>query len=259
MSARMSEIPLLMYAAADVARVAGDFAMRHFRSGLDVETKGDGSPVTIADRGAEQAARAWIEARFPGDGILGEEFGMTRPDAARRWVLDPIDGTKTFVRGVPLWGTLVACVAGEEVLAGAAYFPAVGEIVAAAPGEGCWWNGTRARVSEVASLAQATVLTTDPKFSHRPERRDPWRALEDASAISRTWADCYGYLLVATGRAEVMADPIMGPWDSAPLLPILEEAGGTFTSWDGQRTAFGGDSIATNGALAAEVRRLLAR
>ena len=255
----MSEIPLLMYAAADVARVAGDFTMRHFRSGLDVETKGDGSPVTIADRGAEQVARAWIEARFPGDGILGEEFGLTRPDAARRWVLDPIDGTKTFVRGVPLWGTLVACVAGDEVLAGAAYFPAVGEMIAAAPGEGCWWNGARARVSEVASLAQATVLTTDPKFSHRPERRDAWRALEDAALISRTWADCYGYLLVATGRAEVMTDPIMGAWDSAPLLPIMEEAGGTFTSWDGRRTAFGGDSIATNGALADEVRRILTR
>jgi histidinol-phosphatase len=253
----MTDPSLLMYAAADVARVAGDHALRHFRSGLDVETKGDGSPVTIADRGAEQVARAWIEQRFPGDGILGEEFGLARADAPRRWILDPIDGTKTFVRGVPLWGTLVACVAGDEVLAGAAYFPAVGEMIAAAPGEGCWWNGTRARVSATASLAQATVLTTDPKFSHRPERRAPWRALEDASAISRTWADCYGYLLVATGRADVMVDPIMGDWDSAPLLPIIEEAGGTFTSWDGRRTAFGGDAIATNAALAGEVRRIL--
>jgi fructose-1,6-bisphosphatase/inositol monophosphatase family enzyme len=145
------------------------------------------------------------------------------------------------------------------VLAGAAYFPAVGEMIAAAPGEGCWWNGARARVSDVATLSLATVLTTDPKFSHRPERRDAWRALEDAALLSRTWADAYGYLLVATGRAEVMSDPIMGDWDSAPLLPILEEAGGTFTSWDGRRTAFGGDSIATNGALADEVRRILAR
>jgi histidinol phosphatase-like enzyme (inositol monophosphatase family) len=248
---------LLMYAAADVARVAGDFALRHFRGGVDVETKGDGSPVTVADRGAEQAARAWLDARFPHDGVLGEEFGVTRADAPRRWILDPIDGTKTFVRGVPLWGTLVACVAGDEVLAGAAYFPAVQELVAAAPGEGCWWNGARARVSDVASLAAAAVLTTDPKFSHRPDRRAAWRALEDAALLSRTWADAYGYLLVATGRAEAMVDPIMGDWDSAPLLPILEEAGGTFTSWDGRRTAFGGDAVATNGALAGEVRRVL--
>jgi histidinol phosphatase-like enzyme (inositol monophosphatase family) len=248
---------LLMYAAADVARVAGDFALRHFRGGVDVETKGDGSPVTIADRGAELAARAWIEARFPGDGILGEEFGLTRGDAPRRWVLDPIDGTKTFVRGVPLWGTLVACVAGDEVLAGAAYFPAVGEMLAAAPGDGCWWNGARARVSDVASLDRAMVLTTDPKFSPRPERRAAWQALEDAAGFSRSWADCYGYLLVATGRAEVMTDAIVGDWDTAPLLPIIEEAGGVFTTWDGRRTAFGGDAIATNGALAAEVRRML--
>ena len=248
----------LMQAAAEVARKSGNVALEFFRKGVTVDIKGDGTPVTVADRTSEQTAREWIEARFPGDGILGEEFGLTRPDAPRRWVLDPIDGTKTFVRGVPLWGTLVACVEGEEVLAGAAYFPAVNEMVAAAPGQGCWWNGARARVSEVASLAQATVLTTDPKFSHRPERRDAWRALEAVAALSRTWADCYGYLLVATGRAEVMTDPIMGPWDSAPLLPILEEAGGTFTSWDGRRTAFGGDSIATNGALAAEVRRILA-
>jgi histidinol phosphatase-like enzyme (inositol monophosphatase family) len=245
-------------AVADLARLAGDVAMRHFRRGVRVETKGDGSPVTIADREAEQAARAWIEQRFPGDGILGEEFGLPRPDAPRRWVLDPIDGTKTFVRGVPLWGTLVACVAGDEVLAGAAYFPAVGEMVAAAPGEGCWWNGARARVSDVASLDRALVVTTDPKFSHRPERRDAWRALEDAALLSRSWADCYGYLLVATGRAEVMVDAIVGDWDTAPLLPIVEEAGGAFTSWDGRRTAFGGDAIATNGALADAARRVLA-
>jgi len=136
---------LLLYAAADVARVAGDVALRHHRANIAVEIKSDGSPVTAADRAAETAARAWIVERFPRDGILGEEFGLERGDAPRRWVLDPIDGTKSFVRGVPLWGTLVAVVEGERVLAGAAYFPAVGEMVAAAPGQGCWWNGVRAR------------------------------------------------------------------------------------------------------------------
>jgi histidinol phosphatase-like enzyme (inositol monophosphatase family) len=257
---------LLMHAAADVARVAGDVALRHYRAGpaggaIAVETKGDGSPVTVADRAAEQAARDWLAARFPDDGILGEEFGVSRPDAARRWILDPIDGTKTFVRGVPLWGTLVACVEGDgpdaTVLAGAAYFPAVGELVAAAPGEGCWWNGARARVSAVAALDAATVCTTDPKFAQRTERRAAWRALEDAAGLSRTWADCYGYLLVATGRAEAMVDAVVGDWDTAALLPIVEEAGGTFTSWEGRRTAFGGSAVATNAALAAEVRRVL--
>ena len=249
---------LLMYAAADVARVAGDVALRHFGTRIDVEVKGDGSPVTIADRGAEQAARAWLEARFPGDGILGEEFGLARASARRRWILDPIDGTKSFIRGVPLWGTLVACVEGERVLAGAAYFPALGEMVAAAPGEGCWWNGARARVSAVAAIAGATVLTTDPRFPGRPGRRAAWRRLEDAAALARTWADCYGYLLVATGRAEVMVDAVVGDWDTAALLPVVEEAGGVFTSWEGRRTAFGGSAIASNAALARPARALLA-
>ena len=249
----------LLQAVAELARVAGDVAHAHFRTNVAVELKGDGSPVTAADRAAETAAREWIRRRFPADGILGEEFGVERPEARRRWIMDPIDGTKSFVAGVPLWGTLVAVAEGDAVLAGAAYFPPVGELVAAAPGEGCWWNGARARVSDVASLDRAMVLTTDPKFSHRPDRRDAWRALEDAAGLSRSWADCYGYLLVATGRAEVMVDAIVGDWDTAPLLPILEEAGGAFTTWDGRRTAFGGDAIATNGALAEAARRVLTR
>jgi histidinol phosphatase-like enzyme (inositol monophosphatase family) len=249
---------LLMHAAAEVARLAGAVALKHYRSaGLRVEAKGDGSPVTAADREAETAAREWIERRFPRDGILGEELGLTRGEARRRWVLDPIDGTKTFVRGVPLWGTLVAVVDGERVLAGAAFFPAVDELVAAAPGHGCWWNGTQCRVSDVASLDRALVLTTDPRFAARPERRAAWQALEARAGLSRSWADCYGYLLVATGRAEVMTDAIVGDWDTAALQPIIEEAGGVFTDWAGQATAFGKSAIATNAALAAEVRAAL--
>ena len=257
---RTIEAPgVLMHAAAEVARVAGAVALKHYRStALRVEAKGDGSPVTAADREAETAAREWIERRFPRDGILGEEFGLARGDARRRWVLDPIDGTKTFVRGVPLWGTLVAVVEGEQVLAGAACFPAVDELVTAARGQGCWWNGSPCRVSDVASLDQALVLTTDPRFAHRPERRAAWQALEARAGLSRSWADCYGYLLVATGRAEVMTDAIVGDWDTAALQPIIEEAGGVFTDWQGRPTAFGKSAIATNRVLAAESRALLA-
>ena len=247
----------LLHAAADVARVAGDVALRHFRGALHVETKGDGSPVTIADRAAEAAARAWLADRFPADGILGEEEGLTHGTSGRRWIVDPIDGTKTFVRGVPLWGTLVAVAAGDEVLAGAAYFPAVGEIVAAAPGAGCWWNGARCHTSSVSTLGTATVLTTDEQFTHRPDRRDAWRRLAGTAGIVRSWGDCYGYLLVATGRAEAMLDGIVGDWDAACFLPIVEEAGGVFTSWEGARTPFGGSAIATNAALAAQVRALV--
>jgi histidinol-phosphatase len=244
-------------AVTDVARLAGDVALRHFKRGVAVEWKSDGSPVTIADREAEKTAREWIGRRFPGHGILGEEEGETLVGAEYRWIVDPIDGTKTFVRGVPLWGTLVAVSKGDVVVAGAAYFPAVGEMIVAAPGAGCWWNGSRCRVSQVASLTDAMVLTTDERFRHTPERAGPWRSLAAKSAVARSWGDCYGYLLVATGRAEVMVDGIVGAWDTAPLLPIITEAGGVFTDWSGRATAFGGSAIATNALLANDVRTIL--
>jgi len=251
----------LMEAAAEVARIAGEVALRHFRTALTVEAKADGSPVTIADRSAEHAAREWIEERFPEDGILGEELGVARPDAERRWILDPIDGTKSFIRGVPLWGSLVALVqrAGVEsrVLAGAAYFPPLNESLAAAPGAGAWWNGARCSVSRVAAIEEATVLTTDERFRHAPERLRSWETLADRALLSRSWGDCYGYLLVATGRAEVMVDGILSPWDAAAFLPIIDEAGGVLTDWTGARTPFGGDAIASNSALAVTARRLL--
>lgn len=257
MSTPRTSAESLMQAAAELARLAGDVALGYYRRAVAVETKADGSPVTAADRDAERAAREWIEARFPEDGVLGEEFGALRPDARRRWILDPIDGTKSFVRGVPLWGTLVAVAEGDTVLAGAAYFPPVGELVCAAPGEGAWWNGARCGVSAVSSLGSATVLTTDDRFPERPERRDAFARLAARSAVARSWGDCYGYLLVATGRAEAMVDDIVSPWDAAALQPIVTEAGGAFTSWRGEPTAFGGDAIATNRALADDVRSIL--
>lgn len=254
----MSESPESLAGAVEqVARIAGDIAIRYYKTSLTIESKSDGSPVTIADRSAEQAARAWIENYFPSDGILGEEFGIARPEARRRWVLDPIDGTKTFVRGVPLWGTLVGLCEDEDVLAGAAYFPALGEMLAAAHGAGSWWNGSRCRVSSLANLRDATVLTTDERFAGNSDHLAGWRNLTGKAAVSRTWGDCYGYLLVATGRAEAMVDGIVSPWDAAALMPIVEEAGGVFTDWKGTRTAFGGSAVATNVGVAAETRMLL--
>jgi fructose-1,6-bisphosphatase/inositol monophosphatase family enzyme len=168
-----------------------------------------------------------------------------------------VDGTKTFVRGVPLWGTLIAVCEDEVVLAGAAFFPAVDEILAAATGLGCWWNGARAHVSNTATIEAATVLTTDEQFTRAPERRDGWRRLAGAAGLSRTWGDCYGYLLVATGRADVMVDAVAAAWDAAPLLPVIIEAGGVFTDWRGATTAFGGSIVATNAAVGAQARELL--
>jgi len=247
----------LLDAVGEVAALAGAEALKHFRGRLDVETKADGSPVTRADRDAEHLVRAWVERRYPEDGILGEEFGETRPGARRRWLVDPVDGTRAFVKGVPLWGTLVAVAEGDHVLAGAAEFPALRERLVAARGEGCWWNGARCEVSHVDTLAAATVLATDVGFLRSPERGERWRALSTRAANARTWGDCYGYLLVAIGRAELMADGCLSPWDAAALQVAVEEAGGVFTDWSGRATAFSDGAVATNARLAAELRREL--
>lgn len=248
---------LLLDAARELARVTGATALRHWRSALEVETKADGSPVTRADREAEQAARAWLAERFPADGVLGEEFGETRPDAARRWFLDPVDGTKSFVRGVPLWGSMVGVMERGAVVAGAIAFPALGEEIAAASGAGCWWNGGRCRVSAGADLARATVLATDERFGCDARKKAAWEALAGRAAVARSWGDCYGYLLVATGRAELMTDGVLHPWDAVPLVPIVSEAGGVLTDWSGGPAGFGTGAIATNAALADAARAVL--
>ncbi len=247
---------IYMEAVAELAALAGGNAMRHYRTGLVAEAKMDGSPVTVADQSSERLARDWIEERFPADGILGEEFGVLRPEAARRWIIDPIDGTKAFVRGIPFWGTLVAVMEGETVIAGATNFPALGESLVAAPGEGCWWNGSRCSVSAVNNLADATVLTTDAAFAGQPMKLEAWHGLAALAGTSRTWGDCVGYLLVATGRAEVMVDPVVSAWDIAALMPAIVEAGGVFTDWEG-RSICGTSGIATNAVLADAVRAIL--
>ena len=253
----MSDIRSYMDAVAEVAGLAGDIANGYYGSNPDIRTKKDGSPVTVADMEAERAAREWIEQRFPEDGILGEELPPVRPRAKRRWILDPIDGTYTFLQTVPLWGTLIAVAEGENVIAGAAYFPAIDELIVAGRGEGCWWNGSRSRVSGVAELADARLVTTDARFMRDPARRERWTRLQDAARTMRTWGDCYGYLLVATGRADIMVDDVIADWDGAALMPIIIEAGGEFTDWRGRPTAFGGDAIATNGQLGRIVREIL--
>jgi len=246
----------LLQAAGELAALTGRTALEQFRRDLTIETKPDGSPVTIADRQAERRARDWLARRFPEDGILGEEEGTTVGRSGRTWLLDPIDGTKSFVRGVPLWGSLVALVEQDRVLAGAAAFPAVGEHLAAARGAGCWHNGTRCRVSSQAELARATALTSEVERFATPETRRAWDTLAHAVTVTRTWGDCYGYLLVATGRADLMVDVGLNPWDIACFVPIIEEAGGRITDLEGGAYPPLENAIATNTALADEVRRI---
>ena len=247
----------LLEAAAELASAAGTVALRHYRRGIEVERKADGSPVTVADREAERVARDWLSARFPRDAVLGEELGASAGSSGRTWVIDPIDGTRSFVAGVPLWGTLVAVMEGETVLAGAAAYPAANEVLAAAPGEGCWHDGRRCRVSEVDRIEDATVLITDHRSFSSPERRARWEGLAGSCKVARTWGDCFGYLLVATGRAEVMIDPVLNPWDAACFVPIIAEAGGQLTDFGGRAWPLP-NGIGTNGKLAGAARAALA-
>src|SRR5262245_53460935 len=201
--------------------------------------------------------RELIEARYPKHSILGEEEGETRPGATYRWILDPIDGTKTFVRGVPLYAVLVGLEREGEPIVGAINVPALGDLLAAARGEGCSWNGRRARVSRVASLSESLLLCTEVESMARHGRAGAYRRLAAATKMQRTWGDAYGYVLVATGRAEVMLDPVVRIWDCAAILPVLQEAGGTATNWSGQTMIDGGELIGTNGLVLQEVLALI--
>jgi histidinol-phosphatase len=252
--------------AVKIAREAGQFTLRYYRSpGLAVESKGDGSPVTEADKGAEKLLRMLIAERYDDDAIMGEEFGESPGSSGFQWILDPIDGTKSFVSGVPLYTTLVAVMRNNEPLIGVIFAPAVDELVYAAKGKGCWHvvGGDRplpARVSSVNELADAVFLTTCV-LSFTLERPQDGRLVFDKIAeeckITRTWGDAFGYMLVATGRAEIMLDPVMNLWDAAALQPIIEEAGGQFFDWQGKATVHSGEGVATNSALAPKVRSIL--
>jgi histidinol-phosphatase len=249
------EMESLLRFAVELAREAGEVTLRYFRSSLVPERKADGSFVTEADRRAERLIRARLEESFPEDGVLGEEEGERAGTSGRRWIIDPVDGTYSFVHGVPLYGVLIGLEVLDEPVVGVVNLPALGEMVSAARGQGCFWNGARVHVSSTAKLEEALLLSTDFGTCERYGFGRAAQALERRAGARRTWGDCYGHVLVATGRADVMLDPVMNVWDCAPLLPILEEAGGTFTDWRGQATVRGGNAISTNGALFAQVMK----
>ena len=253
----MTDLKEVLGFAVNLARGAGDITLRYFRKQPETSTKADGSYVTIADREAEEYLRKQIAERFPDDGVLGEEQGESTGRSGRRWIVDPIDGTFAFVHGVPFYGVLIALEIDQQMVAGVVNIPALGEIVSAAKGVGCFFNGEPARVSTTNELKDALLLSTDFSACARYGFGRAAELLQERAKTSRTWGDCYGYVLVATGRADVMLDPVMNLWDCAPLLPIMEEAGGTFTDWRGIRTVAGGNAIATNGLLFDEVMGLI--
>lgn len=243
--------------AVEVAWRAGRTTLAHYQTGIAADTKPDDTPVTEADRAAERVARQLISRRFPADAILGEEEGETHAGADRRWILDPIDGTRTFMRGVPFYGVLIALEHQGDAVLGVMHFPALDESVYAARGVGCWWNGRRALVSDETRLDRALIATTDIESIERARRGDGWNTLRRSAGLCRTWGDCYGYALVATGRAEAMVDPALSLWDAAALAPIIEEAGGVFTDWNGMPGYRVNSGVATNAALAKQIRGIL--
>ncbi|MFN2454823.1 MAG: histidinol-phosphatase [Pyrinomonadaceae bacterium] len=251
MSASDADLKQLLDFAVEMARGAGDITLRYFHrlTAATTKRKADGSFVTAADREAESYLRARIAESFPQDAILGEEEGERAGSSGRRWIVDPIDGTYSFVHGVPLYAVLIGLEIDGEPALGVVNLPALGEIVYAARGTGCFWNGERTAVSTTASLDQALVLSTDFGTCAAYGFGAAAEELQSRAQARRTWGDAYGHALVATGRADVMLDPVMNVWDCAALLPIIEEAGGTFTDWRGQRTIHGGNAISTNGAL----------
>jgi histidinol-phosphatase len=234
--------------AKDAVWQAGQLTLGYFQTGVTVERKADNTPLTIADQRAEQLLRRLIGEQFPDHAIIGEEYGRSpNKDAQYTWIIDPIDGTKSFICGVPLYSNLLALMDGETALLGIINLPALGEMIVAVRGEGCYLNGRRVQVSQTEKLSDAVVLTSG--LHYFGSKQPVWDRLVYKSAFQRTWGDAYGYVLVATGRADVMLDAGLAVWDAGPLQVIIEEAGGMFTDWQGTPTIHNYEGIATNGRL----------
>ena len=245
----------LLSVAMDAAYLGGRQTLSYFNTGVQVERKGDNTPVTRADRECEKLIRATIQKHFPHHTLVGEEWESEIRDPDYKWIIDPIDGTKTFIHGVPLYGVLIGVEIKGIASVGVIYMPALDEMVSAAKGLGCRWNGRFAHVSTQAVLSEAAVMSSS--ITHCLRRDGGFLELSRKTLLQRTWGDCYGYALVATGRADVMVDPGMKLWDCAAVMPVIEEAGGRFTTWGGKATIYGEDSVASNGLLHEEVLSIL--
>ena len=251
--ARRDELIAFAESLADIARAV--LTAAHARAETEVEIKSDGTPVTVADKEAERLMRAAIKQTYPDHGILGEEFGADNIGAEYYWVLDPIDGTKSFLSRVPLYVTLIGLQYQGKPVLGLIDQPILKERMIG-DNRTAWLNGKSVRVAEVA-LSEAVVVSTDLDNIRRLHKDIRWSRLADSVAHVRTWGDGYGHLLVASGRAHVMADPIMNPWDLIPVLPILRGAGAVVTDWQGGDPLNTGHVIAAAPKLHAAVMQVL--
>lgn len=229
--------------------------MQAFGRPLEVEWKADNSPVTALDRRIEAQLRQALAEHFPTHGVLGEEAGGEIADCDYAWILDPIDGTRSFARGIPVFGIQLALTHRQRPILGVIHLPALGETLAAADGLGCRLNGELCRVSSMADPARALIHVHERQLAReRSPALDAWLA---GCQLERNWGDCYSFVLVASGRAEAALDPRMEVWDSAPLPVLLREAGGSFSDWQGLDTIWSGSVVTSNAALAGVLRDLL--
>ena len=244
--------------ARQLAYRAGRITLSHYNKGIQHDLKADESPVTAADRATEEFIRGEIERAYPTHAIVGEEFGeKAGEDNPFRWFVDPIDGTKSFMKGVPFYSVLIALEIEGVSRVGVVCFPALDEILSAADGLGCWWNGKRTHVSEINDPKRAVFLYTSWSGFPGTKRKKVFERFHKEFFYGRGWGDAYGYHMVATGRAEVMLDPTINIWDVAPFTPIFREAGGFFGSWDGKDGHTHGEALACNAALKSKVLELI--
>ena len=244
--------------ARQLAYRAGRITLSYYNKGIHYDRKKDESPVTAADRATEQFIRGEIEKAYPSHAIVGEEYGeKAGAKNPFRWIVDPIDGTKSFMKGVPFYSVLIALEIEGVSRVGVVCFPALDEILYAADGLGAWWNGKRARVSEVKNLKEAVFTYTSWSGFRTKKRLDVFDNMHKECFYGRGWSDAYGYHMVATGRAEIMLDPSIKIWDVAPMSPILREAGGWFGSWSGKEGHTHGEGLAVNAALKSKVLKML--
>jgi histidinol-phosphatase len=243
--------------AIEAAQKAGQFAHGYYDQGIEVEWKADASPVTMADKGAEKLLRDLLLQKFPGDGFLGEEFGDTPSTSGFRWIIDPIDGTRSFVRGIPFWATLVGLEYKGELIAGVAHQPALKQTFRALRGDGAWREERRIRVSDVKTLDKSHVYYSSISWFKAAGRDRQFLQLVDLTERQRGFGDYYGFLMIAQGSGEIMVEHGVHAWDLGALHPIVEEAGGKMTGWDGKFDINRPDVLATNGHLHAEALRII--
>lgn len=252
----MNELNELKNFSKYLADESAKIILRYFRSKINIETKNDESPVTIADKHAEEVMRSLIEKEFPEHGILGEEFGVSNESAEYQWILDPIDGTKSFITGTVTFGTLIALLKNGQPILGVINQPVLNEFLIG-DNDSAELNNVQVKVRECDKIENATLLTTDHLNIEKFQNAKAFENLMRRVKIYRQWGDCYGYYLVATGFADIMIDPIMSVWDTMALIPIIRGAGGEITDYQGNDPVKGNSTVATAGAIHNQVIAIL--